>query len=223
MNYRMLFLGNIISCLECPAVGGSEELFQWKALGLGDQNLGWDKAQQLEENEWQFSGDDTHPLDSMEGPPLHLRASPCIVWDKAQSMLIKSPSFKGKMIQLNLPDPAMSLLPSSWLQHPILPASHNELWIYYPYDSGTSKENYSFCWLFDFVSKMTLCFYFGRFSLSSIHNTHRATALSLASECKSNQIKSTSAWFWKGWARCCHLKGFFVCLLELLIKFCANH
>lgn len=57
------------SCPECPAVGGSKELLQWKVLGLGDQNLGWVKAQQLEENEWQFSGDDTHPLDSWSDLP----------------------------------------------------------------------------------------------------------------------------------------------------------
>lgn len=204
---------------KCPAVGGSEELLQWKAQGSRDQNLGWVKAQQLEESEWQFSGDDTYPLDWLERPPLHLRASPCIVWDKAQSMLIKSPSFKGKMVQLNPPDPSTSLLPSSWLQHPILPASHNKSWLYYPYDSGTSKENYSFCWLFDFVPKITVCFYFWKvFIILYTQHTH---SYSLKSGFRMQIIQTLIL---ERLSKMLSPKRIFLfASLKLLIEFCVSH
>lgn len=92
-----------------------------------------------------------------------------------------------------------SLLPWSWLEHPVLPS-------------------------YGYIIQMTMVFQkktilFVDFFWFCVQNYSLIS--SLVSDCKSNW-KSNSAWFWKGWARRCHLKGLgFVCL-KLLIKFSLN-
>lgn len=113
----------------------------------------------------------------------------------------KIPIFQKKAVNQNYPpDAAMVYRVFCHTHHWIIPLFQVmhvlSRWQYFFQIKTTPFSDF-----FDSVSKMIVWLFFRRFSLSSI--PHTATALTL--ECKSNW-KSNSVWFWKGWAKCCHLK-----------------